>query len=174
MRLSLVLGGISWCLPMDLTVAKSGLGHTPEQADPSPRNSSNMSLIYHWEVLYLCHRHGSGKIVEVPLHLTKYPIGLTSIWNPRSPHVPGLPIRVHRSHIWSTKNTHVNHTDTSKNHIYAKNTKKERKTRSYLYVPTRHPPAVEGRDRHSITIRIRTASKHPTVIISTLFTEKCL
>jgi hypothetical protein len=64
---------------MNLFVTKSGLGHTLEQADPSPRNSSDLPLIGHCEVLYLCWGYDSGQMVKVPLHLAKHPVGLSSI-----------------------------------------------------------------------------------------------
>ena len=111
---------------MDLTIAKNGLGHMPEQADPHPRNPINLPLIRHWKILYLCHRHDSGKTVEMPLHMKKYLVSLTSIWSPSSPHVPSFPIWVHRSRIWSIKiHMLIKLAHKKKIHIYEKTQKTE-------------------------------------------------
>lgn len=77
---------------MNLSITKSGLGHVPEQANPSPRNSNDLPLIGHWKVLNICHGNDSGQSVKVPLHLAKHPVGLSSIWNPRSSHMFGFPL----------------------------------------------------------------------------------
>ena len=56
-------------LPMDITIALYGLGHSLKEVDPCPWYSGHLSLVAHWEILDLCYRHWSGEMVQMSLYL---------------------------------------------------------------------------------------------------------
>lgn len=137
---------------MNLSVTKSGLGHSLEQTDPSPRHSNELSLIGHWKVLYLC--QGIAVVSRSRCFSTWRS---TQSASPASGTLDlriclGCPSRRTGPTSAPKRNTHVNSTGTSKNlYIYKKQKqkqKKETKMRSYLCLPTGRLLAVEGRDHH--------------------------